>query len=294
MNPADNSRKALGRGLGALIPGAAAPVASAAQARGIHELNVADIQANKYQPRKVFDEEGLEELANSIKEKGVLQPIVVRKAGDDKFELIAGERRLRAAKKAGLAVIPALIKDVSDLESLEIALIENIQRRDLNPIEEAQSYAALVNEFRLTQDDLARRVGRERSTVANMLRLLKLPDAIQKDLAGGVLSMGHARALLALGDHAAQMQVRAEVIAKQLSVRATEALVGRWKPIAGAKKPEKASKPVDVEMKKASEDLKRKLGAKVSFKGTARKGRLEIEYGSLDELNRILAVLLDR
>lgn len=294
MNPADNSRKALGRGLGALIPGAATPAVSAAAARGIHELNVADIQANKYQPRKIFDEEGLEELAGSIREKGVLQPIVVRKAGADKYELIAGERRLRAAKKAGLAVIPALVKDVSDLESLELALIENIQRRDLNPIEEAQSYAALVNEFKLTQDDLARRVGRERSTVANMMRLLKLPDAIQKDLAGGVLSMGHARALLALADSAAQMQVRAEVIARQLSVRATEALVARWRPIAG-KKPEKPSKPaVDVEMKRAGEDLKKKLGAKVAFKGSARKGKIEIEYASLDELNRILAIILNR
>ena len=290
----DNSRKALGRGLGALIPGAASPSVSAVQARGLSELAIADIQANKYQPRKVFDEEGLEELAASIKEKGILQPVVVRKAGADKYELIAGERRLRAAKKAGLSTIPALVKDVSDLESLELALIENIQRRDLNPIEEAQSYSSLVNEFKLTQEDLARRVGRERSTVANMLRLLKLPDAIQKDLAGGVLSMGHARALLALSDHAAQMQVRAEVIAKQLSVRATEALVGRWKPLAGAKKPTPAAKPtIDVEMKKAADDLKRKLGAKVGFRGTARKGRIEIEYGTLDELNRILAVILE-
>lgn len=289
----DNSRKALGRGLGALIPGAGTPAVSAVQARGLSELAIADIQANKYQPRKIFDEEALEELTASIREKGILQPVVVRKAGADKYELIAGERRLRAAKKAGLTTIPALVKDVSDLESLELALIENIQRRDLNPIEEAQSYSSLVNEFKLTQEDLAKRVGRERSTVANMLRLLKLPDAIQKDVAGGVLSMGHARALLALSEHAAQMQVRAEIIAKQLSVRATEALVGRWKPLAG-KKPEKAKPAVDIEMKKATDDLKRKLGAKVGFKGTSRKGRIEIEYASLDELNRILLVLLDR
>jgi ParB family chromosome partitioning protein len=290
----DNSRKALGRGLGALIPGAASPVQTAAQARGLQELSVSDIHANKYQPRKTFDEEALEELTASIREKGILQPVVVRKAGPDKFELIAGERRWRAAKKAGLTTIPALVKDVSDLESLELALIENIQRRDLNPIEEAQSYASLVGEFKLTQEDLAKRVGRERSTVANMLRLLKLPDAIQKDLAGGVLSMGHARALLALSDHASQMQVRAEVIAKQLSVRATEALVARWRPIAGKKKAESSKPAMDIEMKKATEDLKRRIGAKVGFKGSSRRGKIEIEYGSLDELNRILAVLLDR
>ena len=275
-----------------MIPGAKAE-AGTTGGKGLAEIPVVDVLPNKYQPRKEFDSAALDELAASIKEKGVLQPVVVRRAGADKYELIAGERRLRAAKKAGVATIPAVIKDVSDLESLEMALIENIQRRDLNPIEEAQSYASLVNEFGLTQEDLARRVGRERSTVANTLRLLKLPDAIQKDLASGVLSMGHARALLALSDGGSQMQVRAEVIGKALSVRATEALVARWRP--KKKSTARAEAPkVDVEMKRATEDLKRRLGAKVQFKGTAKRGRIEIQYGSLDELNRILRVILDR
>lgn len=286
----NEQRKALGRGLGALIPGAAPRAESGVSQKGLAEIPVADVLANKYQPRKDFDQEALKELADSIREKGVLQPVVVRRAGD-KYELIAGERRLRAAKMAGLSAVPAVIKDVSDLESLELALIENIQRRDLNPIEEAQSYASLVGEFGLTQEDLARRVGRERSTVANMLRLLKLPDAIQKDLAGGVLTMGHARALLALPDQASQMQVRAEILAKQLSVRATEALVARWKPIAAKKKPAEAPKP-DVEMKRAAEDLKRRFGTRVQFKGSPKRGRIEIAYTSLDELNRVLAILL--
>ena len=292
----DQNRKALGRGLGALIPGAGAatPAVPSVSGKGLAELPVADILANKYQPRKEFDEEALAELAASIQEKGILQPVVVRKAGE-KYELIAGERRLRAAKKAGLSTIPAVIKDVSDLESLELALIENIQRRDLNPIEEAQSYQSLVSEFGLTQEDLAKRVGRERSTVANMLRLLRLPDAIQKDLADGTLTMGHARALLALTESAAQMQVRAEIIAKQLSVRAAEALIARWRPIAGKKKQTAPEPPkVDIEMKRMTEELKRRLGTKVGFRGTARRGRIEVEYGSLEELNRILDLLLDR
>jgi ParB family chromosome partitioning protein len=290
----DNTRKALGRGLGALIPGAAKQQSEAPARTGLAEVPVGSIHANKYQPRKDFDDEALKELADSIHEKGILQPLVVRKAGEG-YELIAGERRWRAARLAGLAAVPVVIKDVSDLESLEIALIENIQRRDLNPIEEAQSYSSLVTEFGLTQEDLARRVGRERSTVANMLRLLKLPDAIQKDLAAGHLAMGHARALLALTEHAAQMQVRAEVIAKQLSVRATEALVASWRPIAGKKKKDVAPAPkADLEMKKAADDLKRRLGTRVAFKGSAKRGRIEIEYASLNELNRLLELLLDR
>src|SRR5688500_2733284 len=254
-------RKVLGRGLSALIPGAKAD-AGQAVGKGLAEIPLVDIHANKYQPRKSFDDGALEELAASIKEKGILQPVVVRRAGADKYELIAGERRLRAAKRAGLAAIPAVIKDVSDLESLELALIENIQRRDLNPIEEAQSYASLVNEFGLTQEDLAKRVGRERSTVANTLRLLKLPNEIQKDLASGALSMGHARALLALTDGGSQMQVRAEIIGKALSVRAAEALVAKWRPKKKSTAKSEAPK-VDVEMKRATEDLKRRLGAKV-------------------------------
>lgn len=288
-----NERKTLGRGLGALIPGATPKEADRSRS-GLAEIPVGDILANKYQPRKEFDEAAIAELAASIKEKGILQPIVVRRAGEGKYELIAGERRLRAAKKAGLSAVPAVIKDVSDLESLELALIENIQRRDLNPIEEAHSYASLVGEFGLTQDDLARRVGRERSTVANMLRLLKLPAEIQRDLAEGRFAMGHARALLALPDHASQMQVRAEVIGKALSVRATEALVAGWKPTRPVKKAAAEPPKQDVEMRKAAEDLKRRIGAKVAFRGSAKRGRIEIAYASLEELNRILAVLLDR
>ena len=288
-----NERKALGRGLGALIPGAAPKEVDKARS-GLAEIPVGDILANKYQPRKDFDEAAIAELAASIKEKGILQPVVVRRSGESKYELIAGERRLRAAKRAGLSVVPAVIKDVSDLESLELALIENIQRRDLNPIEEAHSYASLVGEFGLTQEDLARRVGRERSTVANMLRLLKLPPEIQRDLAEGRLAMGHARALLALPDHASQMQVRAEVIGKALSVRATEALVAGWKPTRPVKKAAAEPPKQDVEMRKAAEDLKRRIGAKVAFRGSAKRGRIEIAYASLEELNRILAVLLDR
>jgi ParB family chromosome partitioning protein len=283
-------RPALGKGLSALIPDAPAPRATQL------EVDVDRISPNTLQPRGVMDDDRLNELAQSIRANGIIQPIVVRRAGD-RFEIIAGERRWRAARKAGLVRVPVVVRDVAagqEQSVLEMALIENIQRENLNPIDEALAYRRLSDEFRLTQDDIATAVGKDRATVANFLRLLKLPDEIRQEVATGKLSMGHARALLGLPGEAEQRRVAKDVIGRSLSVRETESLV---KKAAGQAKaavePGKPS-PADVHTRAAEERLRHLLGTRVRIVRQGARGRIEIDFGSEQELIRIFEQLTER
>jgi ParB family transcriptional regulator, chromosome partitioning protein len=281
-------RPALGRGLSALIPDAAGD----APARDTpFEIDLDRIIPNPQQPRSVFDEASLEELAQSIRRNGVIQPILARRArtqpgapGDVRFEIIAGERRWRAAQRAGLLKVPVIVHDVPDDRLLEVALVENIQRDDLNPIEEASAYRRLADELHLTQDAIAAAVGKDRSSVANTLRLLRLPDEVRNLVSEGSLSMGHARALLALDSPAAQRQLARDIVARGLSVRETEALVRRQGEPAPPAKP---GKKKDPNTRAAEEKLRVALGTHVEIvrKGTG--GRIEITFTSEGELDRL-------
>ena len=277
-------RPALGRGLGALIPGG-----SPAERKGVMQLGIEEISPDKSQPRRHFDDVHLAELAESIRSKGVLLPLLVRRTAEGYF-LIAGERRWRAAQSAGLREVPVMVREVSEKEAFELALIENIQREDLNPVEEAEAYRRLVEEHGLTQEELAARVGKERSTVANALRLLRLPEAIKQAIVTEKLSMGHARALLAIADEGDLKKAAEKVIAENLSVRAAEALVQRLK--SKRKPPEKGGEGSSTQIRHLVEKLQRKLGAKVELKDRNGAGTLEIRYGNLGELDRILAGIL--
>ena len=245
---------------------------------------------NKYQPRKEFNPEKLRDLVASIKEKGVIQPISVRKIGDDKYELIAGERRLRATREAGLEKIPAIVKDVKDEDMLELALIENIQRDDLNSIEEAVAYKRLIDEFGLTHDEMSKKVGKDRSTITNALRLLNLPAKIQDYVSRETISMGHARVLLGIENANLQYTICENIIKKSLSVRQCESLVSRLKKI--EKGPKKSIIDVDVHIAEAEKKMQYALGAKVKVKGRT-KGKIEIYYSGLDELNRVYELIKD-
>ncbi len=290
------TRKALGRGLEALLGDspplangdqpAAEPQAPASGAEtGLREIPIADIEPNPDQPRQVFDQEALKELADSIAVQGVLQPLLVSAKEDGGYHLIAGERRWQAARLAGLKSVPCLIKEVAPAERLALALIENIQRKDLNPLEEASAYARLTDDYGLTHEQVARAVGRDRATVSNFIRLLKLPQAVQGDLVEGRLTMGHARALLSLVEHQPTLlAARAKVLHKRLNVRQTEKLVERMKKPASARKPP----PAQVQLKAEAEALRRRLGTKVSITKRGGKGRIVIEFFSDEELNRLL------
>ena len=277
-------RPALGRGLGALIPGG-----SPAERKGVMNLGIEEIRPDKHQPRRHFDETHIEELAESIRSKGILLPLIVRR-GHDGYVLVAGERRWRAAQKAGLREVPVMVREVSDKEAFELALIENIQREDLNPVEEAAAYRRLIDEHGLTQEELAARVGKDRSTVANALRLLRLPEAIKQAIVAGQLSMGHARALLAIADESDLRRAADKVIAEGLSVRAAEALVQRLKSKRLPK--EKREVGQSAQVRHLVEKLQRKLGAKVVLRDAGGSGTLEIRYQSLTELDRVLAGIL--
>jgi ParB family chromosome partitioning protein len=283
-------RPALGKGLSALIPDVPEPVRP-----GVLEVDVDRLSPNEHQPRLQMDDAKLEELAASIKANGVIQPILVRRSGE-RYQIIAGERRWRAAQRAGLRTVPVVVRDVSagDRQVLELALIENLQREGLNPVDEALAYQRLASEFSLTQDQIAAAVGKDRSSVANFMRLLKLPDEVRGDLASGALSTGHARALLALNDPAAQRQGAREVIARGLSVRETEALVKRMAAPA-ATSPRPATEPAkDVHTRAAEDRMRFALGAKVRISRRGKGGRIEIDFGSEDELNRLFDFIVDR
>ena len=284
-----NHKKVLGRGLGALIP--QRPEAPEAHATpGLAEIPISQIQPNPYQPRKTFNEASIEELARSVREHGIVQPLVVTRAGD-KYKLIAGERRFRAAQKAGLTTVPGLIREMmQEGDALQIALIENIQREDLNPIEEALAYHQLHDDFQLTQEEISKRVGKERSTVANFLRLLKLPEPVKKLLASGQLSMGHARALLAIESPKKQEQLADRVVRKNLNVRQTEMLASESSP----KTTEKKEKEKDVFTRDAEDKLQRTLRTKVEIDRRRRGGVIHIRYGSEDELIRVVDELMGR
>ena len=273
-------REALGRGLKALLEGT--DVASG-DAELLH-VSITQVRTNPYQPRQHFDAQRLQELADSIKAQGIVQPIVVRRCADG-FELIAGERRLRASQLAGCDTIPALVKKASDRDMLELALLENLQREDLNPLEEARAYQRLLQEFHLRQEDVAQCVGKDRSSIANALRLLKLPQEFQDDIEAGRLTMGHARALLAVEDAEAQRQLRDQILAEGLSVRDTETRARAQKtatPQAQAKLPHVLA---------AEQVLRQHLGTRVAIKPGLRSGKIEIAYSGEEELQRLLTLL---
>ncbi len=270
----------LGRGMATLLP------TTDDEGKVFFSCPIEEIRPNRSQPRKTFSDDKLEELAASIREKGIIQPLVVRKK-DDHYELIAGERRWRAAQKAGLREVPVVIQDVSDGTALELALIENIQREDLNAVEEAEAYQALLDNFALSQEELARRVGKERSTVANSLRLLRLPTDIKRDIAEDRLSMGHARALLALDSPEEMKAGRDEILKKRLTVRQAEGLVQKLK---SARVP-KGAKKTEPHLVDLTEQLKRHFKAKVALRQVGRGGRLEISFANMEELSRIIDML---
>ncbi len=286
IDPKHIKRPALGRGLGALIPGASA---SPSERKGVINLGIEEIRPQKGQPRRHFDESHIEELAESIRSKGVLLPLIVRRVSDG-YALVAGERRWRAAQKAGLREVPVMVREVTEKEAFEIALIENIQREDLNPVEEAEAFKRLIEEHGLTQEELATRVGKDRSTVANALRLLRLPEAIKQAIVAGLLSMGHARALLAVSDEGDLKKAAEKVIADKLSVRAVEALVQRFKKKRLPR--EKREAATSAQVRHLVERLQRRLGAKVRLHDKGGSGTMEIRYGSPQELDRVLAVIL--
>lgn len=280
-------KRGLGRGLDALLGASVAPTADGeSQDQILKELPVDLVQRGKYQPRRDMDPQALEELAGSIRAQGVMQPIVVRPIGEGRYEIIAGERRWRASQLAGLDSIPAVIREVPDEAAIAMALIENIQREDLNPLEEALALQRLQQEFELTQQQVADAVGKSRVTVANLLRLITLPEAIKTMLAHGDLEMGHARALLGLDENRQEEGAR-HVVARGLTVRQTEALVRQW--LSDKPEPAEPGKP-DPDIARLEQRLAERLGSAVQIRhGNKGKGQLVIRYNSLDELQGVLA-----
>jgi ParB family chromosome partitioning protein len=278
-------RPALGRGLSALIPEAPPPAPAPAPAPSSEralDIDIDLLRPNKFQPRTHMDDERIEDLARSIKANGIIQPIVVRMS-EGGYEIVAGERRWRASQRAGLLKVPVVVRDIPDDRLLAAALIENIQREDLNPIEEAHAYRRLGDEFTLTQEQIADAVGKDRSSVANYIRLLRLPVAVREHVASGALSMGHARAILGLPDAAAQERAGQEVIDRKLSVRETEALVKRTLEPA----PPKVEPETDVHTRAAEERLRFAMGTRVRIARKGRGGRVEIAFADEAELQRI-------
>jgi ParB family chromosome partitioning protein len=279
-------RKALGRGLNALL---GTPDLETDQLR---EIDTDRIIPNSHQPRKNFDEDALNELANSIREHGIVQPIVVRPLEDGFFQLIAGERRWRASQRAGLARLPAVVRDAAEDSALELALIENLQREDLNPMEEAQAYERLITDFGLTQEEVARRVGKNRATIANMLRLLRLPPEVQQWLRENRLTTGHAKALLSLSDLDAILDSAKKIIQGNYSVRQAEALVARHANNSLKDDPAGDRGAVDPNVKAAIHALEQALGTKVTVQESGGKGKIELHFFSFEEMNRLYEGLL--
>lgn len=283
-------KRGLGRGLSALIPEESqiSLFEEDSNKSPVVELDISSIETNKEQPRKTFEKESLDELKNSILQYGVLQPIVVRKKGD-KYEIIAGERRWRAAKEANLEKIPCIIKEVDDKESLKLALIENIQREDLNPIEEARSYKTLIDEYGLTQEELAQALGKSRSYIANTLRLLNLDEEIVDYIYEGKITSGHAKALLGVKDKEERLNLAKAIVENQLNVRETERMASKSKKKkSNTKKPDKNPFIAQIE-----ESLMRALGTKVTLIAKRNGGKIEIEYYSDEDLQRIVEVITD-
>jgi len=297
--PLDAKRRALGKGLDSLLPRVPAPTAAATPAAEPEggkprEIPLEQIDRNPFQTRSAMDEEQLAELAASIVANGVVQPILVRPLAAGRFQLIAGERRWRASQLAGKATIPAILRQVSDEQAMEITIVENLQRADLNPMEQARAFERLSREFHMTQEQMATRTGKDRATVANFLRLLRLPSTVQSKVESGQLSFGHARTLLAF-EHAEEMEKAAQrIIGLSLSVRQTETYVqGLLHPERSAKKEPKPEPPVDPNVREVQERLQRSLGLKVLIEDKNGRGRVIIEYAKLEDFDTLLEQLAD-
>ncbi len=275
-------RKVLGRGLDALIT----PTDAGAKER-VQTLRLEQIHASRFQPRLRFSQEKIEELANSIREKGVIQPVLVRATGVDQYELIAGERRLRAAKHLGLAEVPAIVRRVADADLLEMSIIENVQREELNALEEAKAYQRLAQEFGRTQDEIAKQVGKDKTSISNLLRLINLPEEIQEKLSDNLISFGHAKAILSLGDTRSQIRLCQAIIKKGLSVRQTEQMTSPRRPRGRSAK----TNDPGAEIRDLESRLQHRLGTKVRIHHGKKRGRIEIEYYSLEDLDRVLGLI---
>src|SRR5262252_10575933 len=282
-----NPRHGLGRGLGALLGATTAASSEIAQSPA-QELPIESIVPNPLQPRKSFDSSSLQDLSDSLRRTGVLQPVVVRRHGHQ-YQIVVGERRWRAAKMAGLSHIPAIVREATEAQSLELALVENLLREDLNPMEEAEAYQRLLTEFSWTQEELGERVGKDRSSVANFLRLLKLPDVIQADLRSGRLTMGHARALLSLTSSTDQLKLREQILAHSWSVRTTEDSVQtKRRPL-----PRRLSRR-SADLTALEDSLRQALATRVRVIGNERAGRIEIAYTSAEDLERLTELIVGR
>ncbi len=279
-------RVALGKGLDALIP-----ELKSTERKNLIYCGIEEIRPNPHQPRKHFDDAKLQELANSIKEKGILEPLLVRKIPEG-YELIVGERRWRAAQKAGLKEVPVVVKEIDPTSALELSLIENLQREDLNPIEEAEAYQRLIEEFHLSHEALSARLGKDRTTITNAIRLLKLPSEIKEHLLQNHLSPGHARAILSLEDQEKQKELCHLILRKGLSVRQTEALAKKWSGKPKKKPSEKTQDDLKLQLASLQESLRRYLGTKVLIHSKGKKGRIEIEFYSHEDLERIVESIL--
>lgn len=276
------NKRGLGKGLGALIPDSGEP-----NANSIIDIKITDIEANDKQPRRAFEDEKLEDLCESIKSHGVVQPIIVRKL-ENGYQIVAGERRWRASRMAGKKTIPAIIKECSNLEVMELALIENLQREDLNAIEEASAYKSLNEEYNMTQEQISSRIGKSRPAIANALRLLQLPQRIKDLVAEGKISQGHARALLSIQEEKKQLEIAEKIVTDQLNVRQIEKLAKDTKQIS---KKEGIPDGIKLEIKQLEDKLQLALGTKVIIKHKKDRGKIEIEYYSNEELERILDLL---
>ncbi len=278
-------RRGLAKGLSTMI----SQTPSKVDENVVFHLNIIDVEPNKEQPRKAFDKEKLDALTSSISEIGVILPIIVTKKESGRYMIIAGERRWRAAKAAGLKKIPAIIKNYEEKEAAEVALIENLQREDLNPIEEAKGYKSLIDGFSMTQEEISKRVGKSRSAITNSLRILNLPDEIIKYVISGEISQGHARALLSIGSDKLKIETAKKIIKEDLNVRQVESLVKNLNNEKPKKK--KTNSQIDVEIKSIAESLSKSFSTKVTIKHGQKKGEIKIEYYGNDDLDRILKIL---
>ena len=289
MNKPDNPRKALGKGLGALIPTRTTAVAAVPHPERPSEVSIELVDPNPLQPRRLFEQDKLDELAQSIRSNGIIQPLVVRRAGE-RYQLVAGERRWRAAKLAGIENVPVVIREIPDERLLEVTLIENIQREDLNPVETAQAFSAMLSQLNLNPDEIGQRTGKDRSTIVNFVRLLQLPREILELVAARSLTAGHARALLMVQGAEAQRAVAKRAVEQGWSVRQTERVTQK---MTEGKKPKKLEEiRIDPNVKAAIQAMEEKLGTKVKIHEGARgKGRIEIEYYSAEDLDRIYEII---
>jgi len=281
-------KKGLGRGLESLIPKKTVQKSEQQIKDGqVVEVLISNIAPNKYQPREIMDKDGLDDLAKSIKEHGVIQPLVVSKADGDNYDLLAGERRLRASKIAGLKKVPAIIRSATDQQRLEVAIVENVQRKNLNPLEEAKSYQRLADEFNLSQDQIAKKVGKNRSSVANIMRILNLPDEIKEAINSEKISLGHAKLILGLSDEAEQMKLFKAIISGNLSVKDTE----KTKKQVGTKKKIKVK---NVQFASYEDSMRENLGTKVDIKTKGKGGEIVISYYSTEELDGLMDKLASK